>query len=325
MGRMEKEKRKEALKISIACITAILIADVLHLQYFVTAGIITILTIQDTKKETLKTAARRGMAFFCAILIAAGCFALLGYRLSAFCLFIFLFILLCMVFSWPEAMSMGSVLISHFFIEQSMSAGWLYNEAMLFLIGTSSGIFVNMLLLGHKETEFKELSRAVDEEMRGILERMAGHLGEEDRSEYENTCFMALKEKLEAARNCAARNYNNSIFGSSTYELEYVEMRQKQGMELEDIYRSIGMIQTLPAQAAFVADYIGRIVREYHRENDVQELLDELEQILEGMKQEDMPKSREEFEARAVLFYLLKQLEEFLKLKNEFVRHNRRN
>jgi len=294
------------------------------LQYFVTAGVITILTIQETKKETLKSAVRRTIAFFCSILIAAGCFTLLGYSLFAFLLYIFLFILLCFLFSWPEAMTMAIVLISHFFIEQSMSTVWLYNETMLFFIGTSLGILVNMLLLEQKEREFKELSRAVDEEIRGILERMAIHLGDEDRSEFQSIHFQLLKEKLEAARNCAARNYNNSVFESSTYELEYVEMRQKQGMELEDIYRSIGMIQTLPAQAAFVADYIGRIVREYHRENDVQELLDELEQILENMKQEDMPKSREEFEARAVLFYLLKQLEEFLKLKNEFVRHNRK-
>ena len=64
---------------------------------------------------------------------------------------------------------------------------------------------------------------------------------------------------------------------------------------------------------------MGRIAKEYHRDNDVHELLEGLERILEGMKKEEMPKSREEFEARAVLFYILKQLEEFLKLKNEFL------
>lgn len=70
--------------------------------------------------------------------------------------------------------------------------------------------------------------------------------------------------------------------------------------------------------------YMGRIAREYHRDNDVQALLDGLEQVLDGMKKEDMPKSWEEFEARAVLFYILKQLEEFLKLKNEFVHIHRK-
>ncbi len=37
------------------------------------------------------------------------------------------------------------------------------------------------------------------------------------------------------------------------------------------------------------------------------------------MKQEKLPESREEFEARALLFYTLMQLREFLRLKNRFV------
>ena len=153
---------------------------------------------------------------------------------------------------------------------------------------------------------------------------MAGKLEDENSNKYRETCFHCLNEKLEVARNFAARNFNNSIFETSTFELDYIEMRQKQSMELEDIYRSVGMIQMLPKQAAFVAEYMGRISREYHRDNDVQELLVGLEEVLDEMQLEAMPKSREEFEARAVLFYILKQLEEFLKLKNEFVREHRR-
>ena len=41
------------------------------------------------------------------------------------------------------------------------------------------------------------------------------------------------------------------------------------------------------------------------------------------MKVENLPESREEFEARAVLFYTLKQLDEFLVLKNQFVERHR--
>ena len=53
--------------------------------------------------------------------------------------------------------------------------------------------------------------------------------------------------------------------------------------------------------------------------NDVEELLRILEDMLTGMKQETLPESREEFEARALLFYTLMQLDEFLALKNRFV------
>lgn len=320
---MEKDKLIRALRVAIACIAAILTAELLSLNYPVTAGMLTILTIQNTKKETLKTAARRGIAFVCAMLIAWCCFAIFGYTLFGFGVYVFFFVFLCLVFSWQEAMSIISVLISHFFMEKSMSISWICNETQLFLIGAGYGILVNMLLLKQEEKEFQNLACAVDEEIKEILVHMSENLKQKDKSAYSEKSLNDLKLKIEAARNCAVRNYNNSVFGSSDWELEYVEMRQKQGMELEDIYRSIKMIEILPKQASFVAGFMDRIVEQYHRDNDVHELLEELEQILDGMKETEMPHSREEFEARAVLFYMLKQLDEFLILKHDFVIRNR--
>ncbi len=321
--RIEKEKLAKAVKIAAACMMAILLANLLQLKYYTTAGIITILTIQDTKKQTLQTAIRRALSYISSVCMVAVLFSLFGYSLWAYGIYIFIFIFLCVLF-WPESMTVASVLVSHFLIEQSMSIEWLCNETMLFLIGTTLGIAVNMLLLKQMDQELERVIQIADEEMKKILGHMAVQLGDKESEEYADTCFHSLNEKLETARNFAARNFNNSVFGTSTFELDYIEMRQKQSMELEDIYRSVGMIQMLPKQAAFVAGYMGRISREYHRDNDVQELLDGLEKILGGMKLQDMPKSREEFEARAVLFYILKQLEEFLKLKNEFVREHQR-
>lgn len=48
-------------------------------------------------------------------------------------------------------------------------------------------------------------------------------------------------------------------------------------------------------------------------------LLDTLHELILSMKNEKLPTKREEFESRAVLFYILKQLEEFLILKRNFV------
>ena len=40
---------------------------------------------------------------------------------------------------------------------------------------------------------------------------------------------------------------------------------------------------------------------------------------LEEMKQEQLPADREEFEARAILFYILMQMEELLQIKRRFI------
>ena len=61
------------------------------------------------------------------------------------------------------------------------------------------------------------------------------------------------------------------------------------------------------------------IERDYHKENTVEGLLDSLDELLLEMKGQKLPESREEFEARAILFYILMQLKNLLELKREFV------
>lgn len=96
-------------------------------------------------------------------------------------------------------------------------------------------------------------------------------------------------------------------------------MRENQSRVLRNIYDSIVRIRVLPVQTMQVAGFFEEIEAQYHRDNDVEELLRILEDMLTGMKQETLPESREEFEARALLFYTLMQLDEFLALKNRFV------
>lgn len=308
----------KAFKIALAAVLSILTANLLGLRYAVTAGIITVLSIQNTKRETLKTARNRGLAFLCALILAFLCYSLFGLGVGAFIIYLFLFAFLCLSAGWGEAIAMDSVLISHFLTEQSLDREMFVNEVLLFLIGTSFGILIN-LHLRKKEGEFDRLSIQVDDEIKGIVHRMAENLRREDKTGYNADCFGRLEDKLGLAKECALRNWNNTLWSQSSYELDYIRMRENQSRVLRNIYDSIVRIRMLPAQTMQVADFFEEIEAQYHRDNDVEELLTILKNMLADMKQENLPKSREEFEARALLFYTLMQLEEFLTLKNRFV------
>lgn len=308
----------KSIKIAFAAVIAIALAGELGLKYSATAGIITVLSIGNTKRETLKTAAERGLAFLCALLLAAACFRLLDYTLWAFALYLLLFAFLCLCAGWGAAIAMDSVLITHFLSEGNMTPEILLNEILLFLIGTVLGILVN-LHLRRREADFERLSDEVDEQIKGILHRMSLWLPREDRSEYGSGCFDRLEKALEEARLCAAANYNNSVLERDSRELDYIEMREKQSIILKGIYENIKSIAYLPEQAACVAELLGEIERDYHRENTVEELLKKRKELLEEMKKQELPVSREEFEARAILFYILIQTEHFLQLKRDFV------
>ena len=306
-------------KIAIAAIAAIAVAGELGLMYSATAGIITVLSIQNTKKETFKSAGRRGLAFLCALVLSALCFTLIGFNLWAFAIYLLVFSLLCLIAGWGEAIAMDSVLVTHLLSEQSIAPDILWNEVLLFLIGTGFGILVN-LHLHRKEKEFQKLADEVDSQIKGILHRMSCWLPREDKTEYGPGCFDKLEKALEEAKLCAAANYNNVVLHGSTYELDYIEMREQQSVILKEIYGNIKSIAYLPEQAEQVAELLGQIEQDYHRDNTVEKLLKELDSLLLRMKEQELPGSRDEFEARAILFYILMQIQNFLELKWNFMK-----
>ncbi|MBQ1592824.1 MAG: aromatic acid exporter family protein, partial [Treponema sp.] len=59
-----------SVKIIAAAVLAILVAQALGLDFAVSAGIVAILSVQPTKKETLRTALARFLAFAVALAIS---------------------------------------------------------------------------------------------------------------------------------------------------------------------------------------------------------------------------------------------------------------
>ena len=97
-------------------------------------------------------------------------------------------------------------------------------------------------------------------------------------------------------------------------------MRRQQSNVLRGIYENIQIIQYLPAQASLVAGLLGEIEQDYNRNNHVEGLLQQLTGLLQEMKGQELPASREEFEARAILFYIIMQLENLLEIKRRYMK-----
>lgn len=314
---MNHEKWLKGFKFAAASVIAIALANLFGLKYATTAGIITILSIQNTKRETIKIAARRAAAYVCALGIAAISFAVFKFTIPAFAVYLFLFSCICLFLGWPEAISMCSVLVSHFLTEQGMGVELLLNESLLFVIGAGMGIIAN-LHLHRKADEFDELAQHADKKMCAALETVKRQLVKEADTAESQAALKQLDVSLQKLQECAHRNWNNTLFDGSAYETDYADMRCGQAQVLEHIANSAGMLKVIPKQAEMVAGLLEEIRNAYHRENTVAGLLGQLQDMYMNMRREPLPQTREEFEARAVLFYVLKQVEEFLLLKRTF-------
>lgn len=85
---MQKSILISSFKIVLAAIGAIMVARLFHLEFAISAGIVAILTIQPTKRETVNTALGRLYAFVVALVVAFISFRILGGHFDGiFCIF----------------------------------------------------------------------------------------------------------------------------------------------------------------------------------------------------------------------------------------------
>ena len=306
------------IKITLAAVLAILCAQALQLDFAVSAGIVAILSVQPTKKETLRTALARLLAFAVALVISITLLNFLGFTVPVFFLYLLLFILVCQWRKWISAMAMDSVLISHFLSFGRTGLPEIKNEVLLFLLGVGFGILVNLLL--HKKTDYiEELKNKTDEQIKLALHRMALRIQNPALADYDGSCFSSLNKSLFTAKKQAEENYNNQFSKKDTFDTLYLEMREKQTKILYEMYKVARNLQAIPPTAGLLSDFLEKVSNEYHKDNDVKALLDELALIHDKMKAHPLPQTRSEFEDRANLFILMERLKEFLHIKHDFM------
>jgi len=306
-----------SLKIITAAILAIIIAQLLKMDFAISAGIVAILSVQPTKKETLNTALARFYAFLIALFIAGVCYNTIGFNAYAFFAYLLIFIPFCQFFGFYSAMAMDSVLISHFITLKSFTHTEIINELGLFLIGVSFGILANIFL--HKKTDkIESLKNEADEQIRQILYKMSQKILNLDFASYNGDCFKKLDQAILEAKIFARENSNNQFRKADDFDEKYIEMREKQREILQEIYQCIIELKTVPSTAKRVSDFFQKVSLEYEKNNDVLDLIDELQKIQTEMKEIKLPQNRDEFEDRAILFVMLKRMNDFLKVKRDF-------
>jgi uncharacterized membrane protein YgaE (UPF0421/DUF939 family) len=305
-------------------------------MYSPSAGIITLLTVQNTRKETLLIASKRIVSFLMAVIISYIMFGSLGYNAWVFGGFVLVFVALSYLFDLKDGISMNAVLMTHFLIEKRVDWQIFVNEAMILGIGMGIGIVINLIMPNYKKKiMFKQ--HLLEEEMKKILKTMAKALKDKkaclmQEGPYEMSFYSDEQEidaividfrGLDTLTNeliiKAYEDAGNTLLTNTRYLISYLEMRKHQIEVLKVISRSIMDIPVLLKQSIPLADFLEKTSDNFHEMNNVKGLLEDLNQLSLKYKEDKLPVTREEFEYRAVLFQILNELKYFLQIKRNFV------
>ena len=155
--------RKNTFKMAASATISIIIANLLGVKFGVTAGIISILSIQDTKKEALLVGGKRIIAATIAVVLSFVLYILLGNNPLIFGLFLLIFIPITKKIKMEEGMVVGAVLSTHLLTGSNINLSWIFNEEALTLIGIGIASIFNLYMpsLESKFNKNKEFIKKV--------------------------------------------------------------------------------------------------------------------------------------------------------------------
>lgn len=319
-ARQMKRVLLQAIKIAIGSSVAIYIAHKLGLEYEASAGSITLLTLVTTKWETVKLSIYRVVTFLIAVILAALTFGHMESTWLAYGIYVFLIVAISHQLGWSATISVNAVIGTHFLLTRDFHAQFICNEFLLVLIGITIAIVLNLFYdYGGQKKDLIRYMRETENQLQMILCEMAAYLHNKEMQINVWDKIIVFESRLHEFIKAAYDYQDNTFQSHPGYYIDYFEMRMKQLNILHNLHYEIKKIRNMPKQALVIADYIMYMADYVIEINDPEKQIAKLEEISEQMKKEPLPKSREEFEGRALLYHILMDLEEFLVFKKRFV------
>ncbi|EGT3617603.1 aromatic acid exporter family protein [Clostridium perfringens] len=301
-------------KTGVGTVIAMIIAKELGLSYWVSAGIITILSIQSTKRESLRIAFKRIESVIVALIISSILFLTLGFNSVVFGIYLLIFIPLTVRMKVTDGIVVSSVLVTHLLIEKQVNTYWILNELGLMLVGVLVALALNSYMPKNEE-KIKEDIDYISEKIKEIFMDMAYSLRTHSVSINQQRLFNELENRLCIAKKRANDNFNNYLFSDVRYYVNYIEMREVQFQILEYMREHFSRISITVKQTELVANFTEEVASVIGKEVNANILINRLNRLRKDLSEQELPVTREEFENRAMLFQFLNDLEFFIETK----------
>lgn len=306
-----------AFKMSVSATIVLFIGNALELKYATVGAVISILSIQDTRRKALLVGKNRIIACVIGQILSVVLYLILGQNPLIFGLFLIIFIPITSKLKVEEGMIASVVLSTHLLVAEAIDTGWIINELALMVIGIGVASISN-LFMPSLDDKFKQDIRWIEESYRIIISKMAKSLNTCTVDIDEQSMMENIQQRLEQSKETAYKIVNNNFFRTTSYYTDYINMRINQFDTIKRMRLNFGKFNIPVEQMKWMAEFTREVSKNISEVNDCRELLRELQELRGEFKKMELPKSRDEFESRAQLLQYLNDMEEFLNIKKNF-------
>jgi uncharacterized membrane protein YgaE (UPF0421/DUF939 family) len=304
------------MKTALGAAIAIYLAQLIGLEYYVSAGILTILCIQPTKKKSVRAAFSRFVASMIAIAFAYVFFELGTYNPAMLGLLIVLFIPVLVSLGFSDGFVSSAVILLHLYDAKNLTAGLFLNEVLLMLIGFGTALLVNMYMpsienkLASYRKEIERLYSSIFKEITIYLRQ-----GESDWSGKE---LVEAEKLLDKAKALAYQDVENHLLRHENKYYHYFDMREQQLQIIERILPKITALPVIVGQTQLVADFLEDLSEHVHSGNTAHQYIDKLERVKANFAEMPLPDTHEKFLAMADLNAIIQEMETYLEIKQTY-------
>ncbi|CAM3798030.1 aromatic acid exporter family protein [Mesobacillus zeae] len=304
------------IKTALGTVLSIMIAEYFGFQNFASAGIIAILCIQVTKKRSLRAAWSRFLACIIAMAFSVAFFEILSYHPLVIGLMLLVFIPTVVKAGAKEGVVSSSVIILHIYMEEHVTTGFLLDELGIITVGIGVALIMN-LYMPSSESKLVEYQLEIEHNFKSILQEIARFLQNGD-SDWDGRELTETARLINEAKTLAFHDIENHFMRDDDLFYQYFKIREKQFDIIERVLPYVTSIPNQVEQGNMMAEFVEVLSRGINPGNNVLYHLEKLMRMRKEFENMELPKSREEFEARAALLHFLNEMEQFLLLKRSF-------
>ena len=320
MKRETKRVLILSLKIGVGSAIAIILAYFFKLDNPTSAGTIALLSLLTTKWGTVKLVLRRISTFFVTILFCFIFFELIPSHWIAFGLVIACLVGYSEKMKCQNTLSVNAMIAVHYLSYLDFSLHFMMNEFYLILIGAIIAFLLNLVHDYSGEEEYLNSCMIyMEDKIQSLMYLIVHYIQSEERNTTIWKELEDIKEQAEKYIHIAMEYQDNTFQSHPGYYIDYFEMRMKQCNVIHNLHYEMKKIRHMPDEAMIISSYVFDMLVCVKEHTVPTAQLDELHELFAIIRNNSLPKTREEFESRAMLYHILMDLEEFLVFKRRFV------
>ena len=304
------------IKTAVGTAISILLAQQLGLDNFASAGILTILCIQVTKRRSLRTALDRFLACVLAMPFSALFFEGISYHPLVIGLMLFFFIPTIVMLKAPDGIVTSSVIVLHIYMAGKVTMAIFLNELGVISIGIGVALLIN-LYMPSVDKKLQDYVSEIEENFKIIFSEMVRYLRIGD-SNWDGKEITVGARLLDEAITLALQDVENHFLRDEDTYFHYFTMREKQFDIIERILPIVTSITHTVKQGHMIADFLEELSENIHSRNTAHIYLKKLREMKKTFEEMELPKTREEFEVRAALLQLVNEMKDYLIIKSTF-------